>query len=174
MPLTQSLPSSNTIYGNSELVSNSSKYNLLNVISFGVDNTKVINYNELINRYHAVNCVGTNPNSTTVYKLYLPNIGVQYTRLLRQYYQLQQVPIGFVGTSIDIRLIGNAQLEVYVENNIIATYTNPFYQLNICHPIPGDLRQDYSLYLLFGESDAIEWSNSPYYNEPLVVPNTHC
>ncbi len=165
---------SNTILGNSQLVNNSAKYNLINTIIFGVDNVKIFNYDELIKSTHVVNCVGTSPSEENVFKIYLPDIGVPYTRLIRQYYQLQKIPIGFLFNTFNFRLIGNVSIEVYIKGELIRKHSNPFYQIGICGPVPADLRIEYNLYLLFGESDEIEFSQTPYYLEPLIVSNNNC
>ncbi len=169
-----SIPNSNTILGNSQLVSYSTKYNLFNQIIFGVDKVKVVNYDELIKSTHVVNCVGTSPNEESVYKIFLPDIGVSYIRLVRQYYQLQKIPIGLLTNTFNFRLIGNSSVEIYVKGELIRKFSNPFYQIQTCGTVPDDLRIEYSLYLFYNESDEIEFSQSPYYLEPLIVPNNNC
>ncbi len=166
--------SSNTILGNSQLVNNSIKYSLINFITFDQSNVKVVNYDELLKRTHVINCVGKNPHEPTVYRIYFPNIKVPYSRIFRQYYQLQTIPIGFLVNNFVIRLIGNATLEYYIDNQFFTKFTNPIYQIETLSPVPDNLRQEYTTYLYYKQEDEFELAESPYYLEPLIVPNTNC
>ncbi len=167
-------PNSNTIYGNSQLVDYSTKYSLINFVSFDSSNVKVMQYDELIKRTHVINCVGKPDNQETVYKIYFPSIKVPYTRYFRQYYQLQTIPIGFLVNNFVIRLIGNATLEYYIDNQFFTKFSNPFYQIETTGPVPSNLRQEYTTFLYYKKDDELELSQSPYYLEPLIVSNPNC
>lgn len=164
----------NTIYGNSQLTINSTKYSIINFITFDQTNVKVVDYDELIKRTHIINCIGTKNNEETVYKIYFPNIKVPYTRIFRQYYQLQTIPVGFLINNFVIRLIGNASLEYYIDNQFFTKFSNPFYQLQTIGPIPNNLRQEYTTFLYYKKEDELELSQSPYYLEPIILTNPNC
>ncbi len=156
-------------YGNNPIMTNTTKYNLLNKVSFLSDNTCNIEYEELIKNLHIVECIGTSNQTETVYKLYLPSIQVEYFKLLREYYQLQKIPVGFIINRFEIRLVGNAKLEIYTDNILAKTFINPFYQISLNYSISDDLRQDYNFYIYFGESDDLEYSQDPNYLESVTI-----
>ncbi len=165
------IPNSNQIYGNSQLVDYMTKYSLINFVSFDNTNVKVMQYDELIKRTHVINCVGKPNNEETVYKIYFPSIKIPYTRYFRQYYQLQTIPIGFLVNNFVIRLIGNASLEYYIDNQFFTRVTNPSYQIPTVGPVPNNLRQEYTTFLYYKREDELELSQSPYYLEPLIIPS---
>lgn len=163
----------NAILANNQLVTNSIKYSTINFVTFDQEHKKIMDYDELLKRVHVINCIGTNPDEPTVYRIYFPSFKVRLTRIFRQYYQLQTIPIGFLISRFVIRLTGNASLEYYVDNQKVVSFSNPFYQIKAVEPVPNNLRQEYNTFLFYTQNDEIELTESPYYLEPLLISNPH-
>ena len=155
-------------YENNPIIKNSTKYNLLNKIIFQSDKIKNIEYQELINSLHVIECVGSSDQLETLYKIYLPSIQVDYFKLVREYYELQKIPLGFIINRFEIRLVGNAKLEIYIDNNLSKTFSNPFYQLSLSN-LSSDLRQDYNFYIYYGYSDDTDFSQDTSYSDKILI-----
>jgi len=107
--------------------------------------------------------------------LYLPDLGNPYWREIRQYYQFQKIPINFLSLKMDIRLNGNAALELYIGGVLYNTYYNAIFQLSPTQIPPIKIRYPDNFFVYYGESDDDTFSQTSYYCEPLIpLQSTNC
>jgi hypothetical protein len=162
---------------NSEEVDYAAKYSKLLPISFDQNMTqKTLTYDEMLYSNIVINCDGTTDFTPNVYKLYLPDAGVQFSRAIRQYYQFEKIPINFLVSTYDIRLNGNAVLEVYINGVLFRSYINAIFYLSPTQIPPIKIRYPDNIFLYYAQSDDDEFKASPYYCERLLPPGptTNC
>jgi len=128
-----------------------------------------LTYDQLCGAEILINCRGSGPANAGLVtcKLFLPDMGVPLIRFARQYFQLQQIPINFLINRINRQLIGNAVLEVCVDNVLASRLKNAFYQIpQLVAPEP--LLTSRQIYFAYSQSDEDAFKASLYYCEPLV------
>ncbi len=156
---------------NSQEVDYAAKYSRLLPISFdSTMTTKTLTYDEMLYSNIVINCDGTTEFTPNVYKLYLPDAGVQFSRAIRQYYQFEKIPINFLVSTYDIRLNGNAVLEVYINGVLFRSYINAIFYLSPTQIPPIKIRYPDNIFFYYAQSDDDEFKASPYYCERLIPP----
>ncbi len=156
---------------NSQEVDYAAKYSRLLPISFdSTMTTKTLTYDEMLYSNIVINCDGTTEFTPNVYKLYLPDAGVQFSRAIRQYYQFEKIPINFLVSTYDIRLNGNAVLEVYINGVLFRSYINAIFYLSPTQIPPIKIRYPDNIFFYYAQSDDDEFKASPYYCERLLPP----
>lgn len=156
---------------NSRLVDNSAKYAKFHIVQFdSVTKEATLTYDQLVCSDVSVGCNGGGANKDVLitYKLFLPDLGVPASRFVRQYFQMQQIPINFIVSRLSYQLVGNAVLEIYFDNVLASTIKNPFYQITPPLVTSEPFRILRIARLYYAKEDDELFKLSPYYCEPLV------
>lgn len=156
---------------NSTEVELNSRYSRILPINFDSTNTsQTLTLDDVLNSEILITCDGTTDFTPNTYQLYLPDLGTPYWRKIRQYHQFQKIPINFLASTFNIRLNGNAVLEVYINNVLFNTYLNAIFYLSETQIPPIKITYPQNIFLYYAQSDDDSFSQTPYYCEPLIQP----
>lgn len=148
------------------------KYTKYHGVVFDADKQATLTYAQLCCSDILVTCIGSKgndaANNPVTYQLFIPDIGIPFTRFARQYFQLYQIPIKFLFCRINRHMVGNAVLEIYINGALAFTTKNTFYYTT--PPLVSDESFYISrhLYIYYAETDDNEFKSSPYYCEPII------